>query len=177
VACAAATLLGVNPIPIKEALMEFPGTWKRFEFRGKLKNGVFMYDDYAHHPTEIMATLEGFRELYPQNKGWRITVIFQPHLFSRTKLLLDDFAKSFKGADEVILLPIYFAREINDGTISSDILADEINKNTKNAKSFPNFEEVEKYLQNKLSNMVGNDIIVTMGAGEASKVGDFLLKM
>jgi UDP-N-acetylmuramate--alanine ligase len=176
-ACAATTLLGVNPIPIKEALMEFPGTWKRFEFRGKLKNGVLMYDDYAHHPTEIMATLEGFRELYPQNKGWSITVIFQPHLFSRTKLLLDDFAKSFKGADEVILLPIYFAREINDGTISSDILADEINKNTKNAKSFPNFEEVEKYLQNKLSNMVGNDIIVTMGAGEASKVGDFLLKM
>jgi len=172
---AVSSVLGVNTQETKKALGEFPGTWKRFEFRGKLKSDVLLYDDYAHHPTEIIATLEGFRELYSKEADWKIIVVFQPHLFSRTKLLLDSFAKSFKDADEVILLPIYFAREENDGTISSDILATEINKITNNAKSFTGFKEVEEYLKTRISNMGENNIIVTMGAGEASKVGDSLL--
>lgn len=175
-ALAAAATLGISLLSSKNALLKFPGTWKRFEFRGKLTKGTLLYDDYAHHPTEIIATLNGFRELYPKSEGWKITVIFQPHLFSRTKLLLDDFAKSFVEADEVLLLPIYFAREENDGSISSDILATEINKNTNNAKSFSGFEEIQEYLKISLPNMGENNIIVTMGAGEASKIGDFLLK-
>ena len=83
-----------------------------------------IYDDYAHHPTEIIATLQCFRELYPKSDEWKITVVFQSHLFSRTKLLLADFAKSFTDADEVVVLPIYYAREEDDGTISGDILND-----------------------------------------------------
>lgn len=182
-AFAAAETLSVPEEKIKKSLSEFAGTWKRFEFKGKLSNGALLYDDYAHHPTEIMATLQGFRELYPKNDGpsadeagWKITVVFQPHLFSRTKLLLDDFAKSFSDADLVLLLPIYYAREVDDGTISSEILADKINEQTNNTKAFPNFEDLEKFLEVRLPEMNDKDIIVTMGAGEAVKVADFLLK-
>lgn len=175
-ALAVTDILGISQSNSEKYLGEFPGTWKRFEFKGALLQGSLLYDDYAHHPTEIIATLEGFRELYPKKDGWRITVVFQPHLFSRTKLLLQDFAKSFVDADQVLLLPIYYAREENDGTISSEILAEEINKHTNNAKSFTSFESTEKYLETELLNMNNKNIIVTMGAGEASKVGDFLIK-
>ena len=175
-AMAAADILGISKSDSQKYVCAFPGTWKRFEFRGKLSNGSLLYDDYAHHPTEIKATLEGFRELYSSNNGWKILVIFQPHLFSRTKLLLADFAKSFSEADEVMILPIYYAREIDDGTINSNILVSEINKNTNNAKSFYSFEDLENYLGAQLPSMDEKYIIVTMGAGEASKVGDFLLK-
>ena len=175
-AMALADILGVDVASSKKALLDFRGTWKRFEFKGSLKQGTIIYDDYAHHPTEIVAMLQGFSELYPKSEGWRITVVFQPHLFSRTKLLLNDFAKSFGGVEQVIILPIYYAREEKDGSISSDILATEINKNTNNAKSIHSFEETEKYLASEVSNMGEKDIIVTMGAGEASKIGDFLLR-
>ncbi len=157
--------------------MNFPGTWRRFEFKGRLSNGVLIYDDYAHHPVEITSTLEGFRELYSKENGWNLTIVFQPHLFSRTKLLLDDFAQSFKDADKVLILPIYYAREVDDGTISSDILAAEINKNTNNAKSYSSFKELGEDMEVRLPDMGEKDIIVTMGAGEAFKVGDFLLKI
>jgi len=175
-ASAAASILGISKPDSEKYLADFPGTWKRFEFRGALSQGTLLYDDYAHHPTEIMTTLNGFRELYPKNDNWKITVIFQPHLFSRTKLLLQDFAKSFNVADQVFLLPIYYAREVDDGTISSQILSDEINKHSDNSKSFSSFEELEKSLVVELLKMGEKDIIVTMGAGEASKIGDFLIK-
>jgi len=139
VATATAATCGISKLDSKRFLKNFPGTWRRFEYKGKLSNGILVYDDYAHHPVEIISTLQGFRELYPKDKGWKITVVFQPHLFSRTKFFLNDFAKSFKDADEVILLPIYFAREVNDGSISSSILADEINKIEEKTKSFIRF--------------------------------------
>ena len=169
--------MGISKNDGEKYLANFPGTWRRFEFKGQLKNGMFVYDDYAHHPTEIIATLEGFRELYPKKEGWKIHVIFQPHLFSRTKLLLNEFSESFKDADEVILLPIYYAREVDDGSISSEILADKINKHTKNAKAFSDFDEAEKYSKIELMYMSDKDIIVTMGAGEAFKIADSLLKI
>jgi UDP-N-acetylmuramate--alanine ligase len=148
-----------------------------------LSSKALLYDDYAHHPTEIMATLEGFRELYPRSHGlsaeeagWKIIVVFQPHLFSRTKLLFKEFAQSFYEADEVVLLPIYYAREVDDGTISSEILSKEINKFSNNSKAFSDFQQAETYLETQFSN--GEKmVIVTMGAGEAFKIGDFLLKM
>jgi len=180
-AIATATSCLIKEETAREYVMFFPGTWKRFEYRGKLSNGVLIYDDYAHHPVEIKATMQGFRELYPKNNGltskkdWKITVIFHPHLFSRTKLLLDDFAKCFGEVDEVLILPIYYAREIDDGSISSEILADEINKNTNNAKAFSSFEALEKFLEVGLPKMGEKEIIITMGAGEAFLVGDFLL--
>lgn len=174
-AVAVAILCGVSKEKSEEYVCNFLGTWKRFEFKGKLSNGTLLYDDYAHHPTEIMATLEGFRELYKKEDGWKITVVFQPHLFSRTKLLLNDFAKSFYDADQVMLLPIYYAREVDDGTISSEILELKINENRDNAEAFSSFEKLEKNLDIRLEHMGEKDIIVTMGAGEAAKIGDFLL--
>lgn len=174
-ALAVANIFDISKEDAEKYVGEFPGTWKRFEFKGKLPNGVFVYDDYAHHPTEIMATLEGFRELYPKGEGWHITVVFQPHLFSRTKLLLNDFAKSFSNADQVMILPIYYAREVDDGSISSDILAFEINKHTDNAEAFSSFDALEKNLFVRLEKMGEKDIVVSMGAGEAVKVIDNIL--
>ena len=175
--------LGVKEKVILSAFRAYRGVWRRMEYKGQIevqnsksKSKIDIYDDYGHHPTEIKATLEGFRELYSERDGWKITIIFQPHLYSRTKLLLNDFAKSFNGADEVLILPIYYAREEDDGTISSEILADEINKNTNNAKAFSSFDALEKYLEAESSSMNNKSVVVTMGAGEAVKIGDFLLK-
>ena len=174
-AIAACLAIGMDIEESKKYLEKFPGTWKRFEFRGKLSNGSLLYDDYAHHPTEIMSTLEGFREIYPKDGDWKIYIVFQPHLFSRTKLLLADFAKSFFEADHVFVLPIYYAREVDDGTISSEILVEAINKHSNNAESFKDFESLEKYMSLHLGEMDEKCIIVTMGAGNASLIGDYLL--
>lgn len=175
-AIAVSNILEINKDESVKAVSQFPGTWRRFEYKGELPSGAKVYDDYAHHPTEISSTLEGFRELYPRADGWNITVVFQPHLFSRTKLLLDDFAKSFSLVDRVLLLPIYYAREEDDGTISSEILSKEINKfEGKDISKTFSFEEAEKELRSmSLSN---KDIIVTMGAGEAFKIADNILKL
>ncbi|MEK7585854.1 MAG: Mur ligase family protein [Patescibacteria group bacterium] len=175
-AFAVASILATSYTKTNDALAGFPGTWRRFEYKGKLTNGTLIYDDYAHHPAEIKATLLGFRELYPKSEGWAITVIFQPHLFSRTKLLLPDFAQSFALSDTVIVLPIYYAREEDDGTISSKILAEKITGTGTKAEAFHDFESVEKYIEVWLPTMNEKDIIVTMGAGEAFKVADYILK-
>ena len=176
-ASAVADLIEVKKEDINKALSLFPGTWRRFEYKGGTRSGTKIYDDYAHHPTEISSTLEGFREIYPKVDSWKITVVFQPHLFSRTKLLLDDFAKSFGDADKILILPIYYAREEDNGSISSKILSDEINKyqNDHNSKAFDSFKAVEKELQGMV--LSNKDIIVTMGAGEAFKIADNLLKL
>ena len=175
-AIAAAATCGISKEDSLKYVKEFPGTWRRFEFKGQMPNGVLVYDDYAHHPQEITSTLEGFREIYPKSDGWDITVVFQPHLFSRTKLLLNEFAQSFSDADQVMILPIYYAREVDDGTISSDRLALEINRYTDNAEAFPDFRSLEKNLFVRLEKMGEKNIIVTMGAGEAFKIGDAILK-
>jgi UDP-N-acetylmuramate--alanine ligase len=142
------------------------------EYRGEfdMKNSkAVVYDDYAHHPTEIKASLQGLRELYP--KGTKnITVLFQPHLYSRTKALFDDFAKSFQDADKILLLPIYFAREDKDESISSEKLAEAITLAGDKAQAFASFELAENYA--KALNLGEKDVFVTMGAGEAYKVAD-----
>ncbi len=175
-AFAVASLLAVSYTKIHDALLQFKGTWRRFEYKGKLSSGASLYDDYAHHPAEIVATLEGFRELYPKEQGWAITVVFQSHLFSRTKLLLNDFAKSFNLADGVLILPIYFAREEDDGTMSAEILSKAIQVHNSNTKAFNDFESAYEYLKAWVPSMNSKDIIVTMGAGEAYKLGDRLLE-
>lgn len=176
-ACAQAVsdILKINKKDAKKSLENFSGTWRRFEYKGKLKNGTMIYDDYAHHPSEIKATLQGFRELYPKSDNWHIILVFQPHLFSRTKLLLHDFAGSFRDTDSVLLLPIYFAREVDDGSISSQILSKEINKVTNNAQDFTDFQSAIDYLDNLFLKMNEKIIIVTMGAGEANKIGEYFL--
>jgi UDP-N-acetylmuramate--alanine ligase len=175
VALAIADILNINLEVAQKSLSGFAGTWRRLEKKGTLASGVIVYDDYAHHPTEIQASLQALREIYPTGDGWRVAVIFQPHLFSRTKLLLDDFAKSFSQCDEVILLPIYYAREEDDGSISSEILCDAVNSHTHNAKAFPDFEHATTYVESMLSRMGPKDVVVTMGAGEAFKIGDKVL--
>ena len=172
-AIAVGNILNINKEENIKALLNFSGTWRRFEYKGELPNNAKLYDDYAHHPAEVSATLSGFRELYKKEDGFKITVIFQPHLFSRTKSLLYEFAVSFNDADKVLILPIYYAREVDDGTISSQILANEINKNKNIAFGFDTFKEVEDILLKTDFN--SKDIIVTMGAGEAYKIGDILL--
>lgn len=175
-ALAVADILEIDKNQSVSAICEFTGTWRRFEYKGKLENGVKIYDDYAHHPAEITYTLEAFREIYPKEMEWNITVVFQSHLYSRTKLLMEDFAKSFLLADYVIVLPIYFAREEDDGTVSAEILAKKINDYSKNAKSFDSFLQAEEFLKKNLKDMDEKNIIVTMGAGEAFKIAEKLLK-
>ncbi|TSC67787.1 MAG: murC [Parcubacteria group bacterium Gr01-1014_73] len=117
-ALAVAKLLGIDVAIAQSALSGFRGSWRRFEFRGKAKNGALVYDDYGHHPTEILATLAGARELFPKGK---IVVVFQSHLYSRTKDHIKAFGKCFKDADEVVVLPIYPAREKDPGDINSEM--------------------------------------------------------
>ncbi len=171
-ASAVVSLVGVHIESIDMHLESFPGTWRRFEYKGELPSGTQVYDDYAHHPTEVIAALQGFREIYPRGKK-KILVVFQPHLYSRTKSLLEEFGKAFDQADQVIVLPIYAAREEDDGTVSSAILAEKIQSHKVDAKAM-SFEETKTYLQ---SQKFGPDeVLVTMGAGEAFTVGEALLK-
>ncbi|MFA6430432.1 MAG: UDP-N-acetylmuramate--L-alanine ligase [Candidatus Paceibacterota bacterium] len=166
-ALAVAHLLGIPKNKAKKSLEDFSGTWRRFEYKGETKSGAIVYDDYGHHPTEIKASLKGAREMFPKQK---IVVVFQPHLFSRTKLLLNDFSKSFNDADKVILAPIYPAREPFDSTISSEILAEKIGEK---AESLKDFISIEKYLVDSLSK---GDILITMGAGDVYKTGEEIIK-
>jgi UDP-N-acetylmuramate--alanine ligase len=141
-----------------KAVSEFAGTWRRFEFKGEFQ-GAYVYDDYAHHPTEIQATIGGVRELYPDK---RLTIIFEPHTFSRTASLFDDFAKTFSFADRVMLLPIYAAREDNPTGITSRELAVKSLEFNPNVSFVPTYEEVIEILKNTISS---DDVVVVLGAG------------
>jgi UDP-N-acetylmuramate--alanine ligase len=170
---AVARLLGIEHSEAEKSLAGFQGTWRRMEYKGQMVNSVVVYDDYAHHPTEIKATLQGFRAKFPTK---RIRVVFQPHLYSRTKLLLNDFAESFGDANEVIVAPIYAARETPDGDISAEILAQAIIDHQKvvglRVWAMSDFLAIETYLKDTAEK---NDIIITMGAGDIFKVGEALL--
>lgn len=168
-ALAVAKALGIGEVAALKSLSEFRGTWRRFEYRGKAKNGALVYDDYGHHPTEIEATLEGAREMFPTQK---IIVVFQPHLYSRTKDHLAGFGECFKQANEVILLPIYPARERDPGDINSGMVVEEIKKNKQSAYSVSSFNEAAKQSAGLAG---GNGVIITMGAGETNKVADILV--
>lgn len=168
-ALAVAKILGIDEKSAIRSLENFSGTWRRFEFRGKAKNGALVYDDYGHHPTEIKATLAGTRDLFPTQK---IVVVFQPHLYSRTKDHLKAFGKCFKTADEVILLPIYPAREIAPGDINSEMVVSEIKKNGQSARFVATFAEAAK---KSAALAGGSGVIITMGAGETNKVADMLI--
>lgn len=167
VALAVANVAGIDISMAKKSLKEFKGTWRRFEYKGKTENEALVYDDYGHHPTEVVATLSGAREKFQDKK---ITVVFQPHLYSRTKLLLNDFANAFNDADTVLIAPIYAAREQFDESIKSEMLALKIGNK---AKVFTSLLEIEDYLKGSLKD---GDILITMGAGDIFKVGESLIK-
>ncbi len=131
-------------------------------------NGFTILDDYAHHPQEITATLRAAAH-YPHKK---LYVVFQPHTYTRTKALLDDFAEALKAADQTILADIYAAREKNTIGISSRDVADLINEKGGNAVYLPTFEEIEKYVLEKVQ---PGDLLITMGAGNVVDIADRLI--
>jgi UDP-N-acetylmuramate--alanine ligase len=160
---------GIKSEIILNALDNFKGTWRRLELKGKTKTGAIIYDDYAHHPTEVKASLEALKELYPKQ---RIICVFQPHQFSRTKYLFNDFAKSFQNADLVIIPNIYKVRDEEEIQISAEDLVNEISKYNKNVLFGDGFEKTASYLN---SNSNKNDVIVVMGAGDVDKVNEKIL--
>lgn len=169
-AIAVAHILGIEDAPIVSALGGFGGTSRRFEHKGEIA-GVTIIDDYAHHPTEIKATLTAALN-YPHNKIW---CVFQPHTYTRTKALMDEFAQALSLADHVILADIYAARETDNLGISSRTLCDKIRSLGHECNYFPTqegFGEIEKFL---LQNCTKNDLLITMGAGDVVKIGDELL--
>ncbi len=153
---------------IKKAIKEYNGVGRRFEKKGYFKN-TLVVDDYAHHPTEVKATLSAAKTL-KKNKLW---VVFQPHTYSRTKALLKEFAEAFYSADKVIITDIYAAREKNPGDISSKDLIEKLYHNNVDVTYIPTFEEIESYLR---ENLEDDDLIITCGAGPIYKVGEALLK-
>ena len=159
---------GIDYETIRKALLSFTGAVRRFEFKGKVNNAS-IYDDYGHHPTEIIATAKALMNK-KYNKSW---VVFQPHTYSRTKNLMDDFAKALLNFDYIIILDIYAARETNTYGITSKDLADKIISLGKQAKYIPDFDECVKYLE---ENVTDNDIILTLGAGTVTEIGPMLLK-
>ncbi len=167
-ALAAGDLLSIPREKMAAGLLDFTGTDRRFQKKGEF-SGITVVDDYAHHPTEIRATLRAAAN-YPKNTLW---CVFQPHTYSRTKALLDDFAEALSLADKVVLADIYAARESDNLGISSDTLREKIAAKGKDVWYFPTFGEIEEFL---LKNCAPGDIILTMGAGDIVKVGEDLLK-
>ncbi len=160
-------VLGIDFNTVLKGLSDFSGTDRRFELKGSV-GGVTILDDYAHHPTEITATLNAAAN-YPHNTLW---CVFQPHTYTRTNAFLKDFAKSLSLADKVILTDIYAAREKNTIGISSLDLKKEIEKLGTQCYYFSTFDEIENFL---LENCINGDLLITMGAGDVVKIGENLL--
>lgn len=156
----------IDESTVREALVLFKGTWRRFEYKGETTSGVLVYDDYAHHPTAIKATLKTARERFPER---RIVAVFHPHLYSRTKLLFKDFAASFSDADEVLIAPIYAAREKDDPKVNAVALAEAVRENGKKATGFQDLPSITDYLRQHTSR---GDVVFTIGAGDIYKVAE-----
>jgi UDP-N-acetylmuramate--alanine ligase len=152
---------------IIEGLAGYFGTHRRFELKG-VRDGVTVIDDYAHHPTEIKAVLEASKN-YPHK---RILCVFQPHTYSRTLTLFNDFVNCFTNADEVILADIYAAREQFTNIVSSDMLGDRIRELGQSCRNLHSFEEIVNYLKAFAED---GDLILTVGAGDVYRVGEMYL--
>ena len=159
---------GISKEVIKSALLDFTGANRRLEYKGSF-NDVTIFDDYGHHPTEILAVYNALKNK-KYNETW---VIFQPHTYSRTKNLLDEFADSLMGFDHIIVTDIYAAREKNIYNISSKDLVNKINSLGKEALYISNFEDIVKYIK---ENANIKDIVLTLGAGTVTNIGPMLVK-
>lgn len=159
--------LGLDPQVMKAGLKHFSGTDRRFQYKGKIGD-VTIIDDYAHHPTEIRATLTAAQN-YPHNTLW---CVFQPHTYTRTKALLPEFAQALSLADHVVLADIYAARETDTLGISSRDLQEKISQLGTDCHYFPTFDEIENFL---LENCIPGDLLITMGAGDVVTIGEDLL--
>lgn len=163
-----ALTLNIKEESIIDGLESFYGTHRRFELKG-IKNGVTVVDDYAHHPTEIKATLSAAQN-YPHN---RIFCVFQPHTYTRTYTLFKEFTECFGGTDKLILADIYAAREKDTGLISSDILGDNLRQKKLDCVNLHSFDDIVNYLKN---NLKSGDLLLTVGAGDIYKVGEMFIK-
>lgn len=163
--------LGLSAETIASALGGFRGTRRRLEYKGgDPTRAIAVYDDYAHHPTEITAVLTALRERFP---GRRLRGVFQPHTYSRTRNLLREFAACFTAADEVVVTEIYAARETDTLGIGGRDLASQMEREHSAVRFFSNLEETAAYLQSSLSS---GDVVVTMGAGDVWKVSDEIVR-
>lgn len=163
--------LGVPVDSIVSTLESYTGTQRRFDVIGITKNGITIVDDYAHHPTEIKATLKAAQNV-PHNELW---CLFQPHTYTRTLALFDEFAESFEEADKIVMAEIYAAREKNIYKISSKELVNEIKRvhPAKDIYYFGNFEEIASFV---INNARTGDLVITMGAGDIYKVAEIILE-
>lgn len=161
----AAEHLGVSGEVVDETLRTFTGTWRRFEYKGTV-NGAPVYDDYGHHPTEIRATVQAVREKYPDK---RVVLAFQPHTYSRTAELFDGFVDALRGADRILLAPIYAAREENIHDVSSTGLAQAVGDT---AEAYEAFDMMAETLRETLTD---TDVLLIMGAGDITKLTTLLL--
>ena len=159
---------GLEREDIKNALLKYTGAHRRFEYKGSF-NDVNVYDDYGHHPTEIIATSNALKQK-KYNKSW---VIFQPHTYSRTKNLLNDFAKALINFDNIIVTDIYAARESNTYNISSKDLVDRITSLGHKALYIQDFDKIVKYVK---ENAKPGDIVLTLGAGTVTNIGPMLVE-
>ncbi len=166
-AIALGRVLGISAGTIRSAFSSFHGTNRRFEYKGEL-NGVVIIDDYAHHPTEIRATLRTAQRV-PHETIW---CVFQPHTYTRTKALLPQFAEALAIADKVIVADIYAARELDIYGISSADLAEKVRELGTDCLYLPTFGDIEEHI---LANAAPGDLVITMGAGNIVQVGESLL--
>ena len=173
-AIGAAYELGIDSNRIKEALKGFTGVQRRFEFKGEV-SGIKIFDDYGHHPTEIMATLKAAKEAIKQNSKLqgRLVVLFQPHRYTRTRDLLNDFFTAFTDADKVILMDIYPAGEKPLNGINSEVLLKGIKDSMKDIAYIKERGEILNYLDEELKK---GDTLITLGAGDVWKIGEEFLK-
>ena len=162
-ATAAAAYLDIEPNITKTALQNFAGTWRRFEYKGDI-NGAPVYDDYAHHPTELVAAITGARELYPEKK---LTVVFQSHTYSRTRELRGDFVAALASADRVLMLPIYPARTEDQTGISAEELVDALEETGTEAKLFHTHAAAALEIKETVTS---DDVVLVMGAGNVTDI-------
>ncbi len=165
---ATAMELGIQEDVISRGISSYTGAGRRFEWKGEF-SGVKVVDDYAHHPTEIRATIAAAKQV-PHG---RIVIVFQPHTYTRTQAFLQEFAEVLSAADLVVLADIYAAREQNTVGISSTDLLEKIREYGTECCYFPSFTEIEEFLQ---KNCMNRDLLITMGAGDIYQVGDHLLR-
>ena len=163
-AAAAAFSCGVSPEAVSAGLKKFKGAARRFEYMGKTERGALIYNDYAHHPSEISATLSAAKAF-----GKRVVTVFQPHTYSRTSSLWDGFVTSFSDSDLTVFADIYAAREVNTYGVNSKQLSESV----KNGIYLSSFEEISEYVK---KNCGENDIVMILGAGDIIKVGKMILE-
>lgn len=159
---------GLSKEDMKNALHKYTGAHRRFEYKGSF-NSINVYDDYGHHPTEIVATSNALKQKN-YHESW---VVFQPHTYSRTKNLLDDFARALLNFDNIIVTDIYAARENNTYNISSKDLVEKINSFGKSAIYIPDFNDITKYIKEHAKQ---SDIVLTLGAGTVTNIGPMLVE-